>query len=172
MVEETKQKQDKPEPGHNGQGILSLPPSLFTFNLSDFRRHRCHPHHCDESPMMLHTMLGVALFLFWQHHRARPLHVLNTVDNLPCQTSGKDTTADFTGTINDWRVAIAWVACRSPTLPSPATSRPSPLSPSTPIARPSPPPPQSIPTSRLLTNRYLNNGTTEGTLPASAARHY
>jgi hypothetical protein len=73
-----------------------------------------------------------------QHHRARPLpcnpparthvdwlaapHVLNAVDNLPYQTRGKYTTSDFTGRFNDWRVAIAWVACRSPTLPSPATA--------------------------------------------------
>src|SRR5260221_2617464 len=60
----------------------------------------------------------------WQHHctgllpRHPPartninwlaaLDVLDAGDNLPYQTSGKDTTSDFTGSIDDWRVAIAW----------------------------------------------------------------
>ena len=60
----------------------------------------------------------------WQHHRTGPLprhlpartHInwlaaldaINAGDNLPYQTSGKDTTSDFTGSIDDWRVAIAW----------------------------------------------------------------
>ncbi len=119
--------------------------SVFTFDLSEFRRHRCRAHHRDELPMALHAVLGVAPFLFGNTIARGPSlairprkptstgslrpHVFNAVNNLPYQTSGKYTTSDFTGRVNDWRVAIAWVACRSPTLPSPATACPPPLTP-------------------------------------------
>src|SRR5260221_4102729 len=73
MAEETKRKQDEHEhePGHKPdedlcwsghQCVPSL--SVFTFGLSEFRRHRCRAHHRNESPMALHAVLGVALFLF------------------------------------------------------------------------------------------------------------
>src|SRR5260221_14193354 len=73
MAEETKWKQDEHEhePGHKPdedlcwlghQCVLSL--FVFTFDLSEFRRHGCCAHHPNESPMVLHAVLGVALFLF------------------------------------------------------------------------------------------------------------
>ena len=131
-------------------------------------------------------MLGVALFLFGNIiardpslaiHPREPtspspywlaaLDVFNAGDNLPCQTSGKDTTSsDSTSSISDWRVAIAWgrtlVALayeatkkQQSTLPSPATStaRPSSPSPSTSTVRSSSPPPPSVTTPRLHTTR-------------------
>jgi len=125
-------------------------------------------------------VLGVALFLFGNIIAQDPslairpreptsplpywlaaLDVLNAGDNLPCQTSGKDTTASDSTSVDDWPVAIAWgrtlVALayeatkkQESTLPSPATARPSPPSPSTSTTRLSPPSP-SVPTPRLHT---------------------
>jgi len=72
------------------------------------------------------------------------------------QTSGKDTTSDFTSSIDDCAYRSHAHHARlqgnqQSTLPSPATACPSPLSPSIPTARLSPPPPPSIPTPRLHT---------------------
>jgi len=63
MVEETKRKQIEDFCWSGHQCIPSLF-FLFTFDLSEFRRHRCHAHHCDESPTALHVMYSIALFLF------------------------------------------------------------------------------------------------------------
>ena len=92
------------------QGISASHPllSVFTFDLSEFCRHRCCAHHRDELPIALHT-IGVAPFLFGNTIVQGPSltirlrkptstgslrpHVFNTVNNLPYQTSGKYTTS-------------------------------------------------------------------------------
>src|SRR5712691_6029654 len=82
---------------------------------------------CSPSQRITHGVARCAwrrIVPLWQHHCTRllPRHppartninwlaaldVLNAGDNLPYQTSGKDTTSDFTGSIDDWRIAIAW----------------------------------------------------------------
>ena len=124
MVEETKQKQDEPEFGHKPDQCVPSPPSLSSHSIylistdidAVLTIATNHPWRCT-------LCLASHCSSFGNITRMRLLHVLNAVDNFPYQTSGKDTTVDFTGSINDWRIAIAWVACRSPT-PNISTGRP------------------------------------------------
>jgi hypothetical protein len=103
-----------------GTFCLPLPKASDPFDLCVNRSHHQH-----ESPNAFHAVLGIALFLFGNiiaqnsslaisrepstpsSYWLAALDVFSAGDNLPCHTSGNDS-SDTPAAADDWRVAITW----------------------------------------------------------------